>query len=310
MINKVRLILCLLTCYFLTFSFAFAAGNKNSVPNFVINFLQENNIVVAKTYKNSFERLADFKDFYIVPPNYKGSSSHKLDSENVFDGTFSHKAWIYRTNKYVKGVNNNHRAYPTFPMKKTSLGIVKSMVLVDIYVWADIDLSNSANKNWFSLATYTSYDDNNWFRTYLVNVDKNYRVHLMHVPTQAISNPDIFQSKSIKMPRKKWVRITTLIDYSNKNRFNSPIIAVWQDKQLVSASRFDDRINPIGLMPSQYPKCLKVWNKKDIKSAEKLCGLKYKGGLAQMHFGLYAPTGLGSGTIYNDGLTVRKLVRK
>ncbi|GEM_PF-5741796 len=65
------------------------------------------------------------------------------------------------------------------------------MVLIDLYIWADMDLYKSPDKNWFDLATYTSYDDDYWVRSYLV-VDLDYKIHLMHVLEQEESQPDIY----------------------------------------------------------------------------------------------------------------------
>ena len=291
-------------------SWVFSAENQKDVPRFVMDFLKEDNLVVVDFYQNGFEKIDDFKGHYIVPPNHKNSSSHNLGNSKVFDGQFAHKAWMYESNEVIKGENTNHRAYPTLQMNKTPLGVVKTMVLIDLYVWVDIDLSKKEGENWLSLATFTSYFDSKWFRSYLVNVNSDYQMHLMHVPEQGVSRPDIYQSQVLKMPKKRWVRVTTLIDYSDQNRFDSPIIAVWQDGKLASASRFNDRINPYKVQPSRYPACLELWDKQDIKGAEELCGLNYLAGLAQMHFGLYAPPSLTSGEIYNDRLVVSELARK
>lgn len=307
--KKTQRIVLALLLPFISLS-AFAVNDLKDPPVFITDFLKEKNISVVNSYKNSFEDVNSFKGHYIVPPKHRGSSSHKLDTLNVLEGNASHKAWMYDTNSEINGKNTNHRAYPTFQMKKTSLGVVTGMVLIDFYVWVDIDLLEKPGKSWFSLATYTSYYDAKWFRTYLVNVDSDYQIHLMHVPDQGMSQPDIYQNNHLKMPRKSWVRVTTLIDYSRENRFDSPIIAVWQDEQLVSASRFNDRINPYKIKSSQYPECLQKWDKQDVEVAEKLCGLTYLEGLAQMHFGLYAPPGLNSGEIYNDHLVVSELIRE
>lgn len=275
------------------------------VPSFVLDFLEESGIQRESKYANSFEAVEDFDGHYIVPQNHKGTASHTLDKNKVTNGGFSHKGWLYGHNR--KG--ENHRAYPTFQMKKTDLGIVDTLVLIEIDVWVDVDLKAAPDEHWFSLATYTSYADQYWSRSYLVNIDKDYRLHLMHVPEHDRSQPDIFQTKELALPRSRWVRLTTLIDYSKENRFYSPIIAVWQGDELVSASRFNDRINPYNIDSSDYPKCLNSWAGASISEAEELCGLHYKGGLAQMHFGLYAPPFLSRGEVYNDHLVVTKLRR-
>lgn len=304
-----RCLLLMIAFASLLASGAQAATGKEDVPGFVKEFVGEPELKKAGTYSTSFETISEFSGFYIVPQNHKNSASHSLSSERSVTGASSHKAWIFKKNEREANANTNHRAYPTMQMSKTSLGIVKSAVLVELSVWADIDLYSSEDKSWFSLATFTSYYDTEWFRSYLINVDKNYRVHLMHVPTQGESRPDIFSGASIALPRRAWVKISAYIDYTTNNRFKSPFIAVWQDGTLVAASRFSDRVDPFGIRPELRPKCLKSWDEKDVSAAERMCGLKYEGGLAQMHFGMYAPPLLSSGVIYNDDLSVSEVVR-
>jgi len=280
------------------------------VPGFLSDFLKEDNLAIGGQYKVGFNSIKEVSKFYIVPQNDKKSASHDLTSEKSIEGGSSHKAWMYGANSRKKGVNTNHRAYPTFQMKKTKLGVIKTAALVDIWVWADIDMYRSEDKSWFSIATLTSYADNKWSRSYLVNVDSDYKLHLMYVPDHPERNPDIFVTKKITFPRAKWVRVTTFIDYTKNNRFSSPLIALWQDGQLIAASRLNTRINIAKLPAHQYPKCLGKWDKKDLKHAEDLCGLEFTNGLAQMHFGLYTPPLLTKGVIYNDKLEVSEIIRK
>lgn len=286
-----------------------AETSSDMVPEFVKNFLEEKGLRKGKVFLSGFEKIEEFSKFYILPQNYKKSASHNLSFEQSVDGGFSHKAWIYKKNKRLKGKNTNHRAYPTIQMEKTSLGIVKSAVLIEISVWPDIELYPVEGKSWFSLATFTSYNDKEWFRSYLVNVDRNYRLHLMHVPNQGELKADIFSNNKLILPRRQWSKVTTFIDYTKNNRFNSPVIAVWQNGILVAASRFNGRADPYTISANNYPKCLDGWNKKNILGAEKRCNLKYENGLAQMHFGLYAPPLLSEGVIYNDALTVSEIIR-
>ena len=275
----------------------------------ITTFLQDTNFKLGKTYTNGFENVADFASFYITPQNHRGSSGHDLVTDIIHSGNRAHKAWMYGVNDVIANINTNHRAYPTFQMDNTELGIIKSKVLVDFWVWLDVDLYEEEHKNWLSLATFTSYADSSWIRSYLVNVDNNYRIHLMHVPQQGQSLQNIYQNQTTQIPKKQWVNISIFIDYTTDNRFNSPFIGAWQDSELVAASTFNDRIDPYSIPPEQHPQCLQGWDQQDLTDAEQRCGLNYTGGLAQLHLGLYAPPLLSAGTIYNDGLRIFEILR-
>jgi len=279
------------------------------IPAFVSNFLKEDNLVVGSQYINHFESTNELSNHYYVPQGHMNTASHDLTNANSVDGGNAHRGWIYGANSVQSGVDTNHRAYPTFQMKNTNLGIVETSVLVDIWVWADIDLYPVDGKNWFSIATFTSYDDKHWARSYLINIDKNYRLHLAHVPIHAVSSPDIFMTRDVPFPRAQWVRVTAFIDYTKNNRFSTPIIVLWQDGQLISASSLVIHMDPESLAEGEYPECLQTWDNVDVSQAELLCGLKSTRGLAQMHFGLYTPPLLSSGVIYNDELTVSEIIR-
>jgi len=277
-----------------------------TVPAFVQNDIAEN-LSVAETYTNGFNTLADFTGMYIEPQNNQGTSTHELTTEKSLEGGFSHKAWMYGTNPVVSGTNTNHRAYPTFQMNNTPFGIATGATLIDFYVWVDINLFNQAEKNWLSLATFSSYSDQYWPHSYLINVDKDYKMGFQHVPVHEQSTPDIFHNTSIVMPSNQWVRVTVYIDYTSANTFNSPTIALWQDGVMVMASKFNHRIEPSAYAPADQPACASGWNGQLLIDLENMCSFVYTGGLAQMHFGLYTPPLLSSGTIYNDALTVQKL---
>jgi hypothetical protein len=284
------------------------AASSNDTAH-ITSFLQDTDFTLGKTYINGFENFTDFSGFYIVPQNHRGSSSHDLVSDNQYRGNRAHKAWMYGANDVIANVNTNHRAYPAFQMDKTEMGIIKSKVLVDFWVWLDVDLYAEEHKNWLSLATFTSYADSSWTRSYLVNVDSDYRVHLMHVPQQGQSLHDIYRNQTIPIPQKQWVKISIFIDYTGDNRFNAPFIGVWQGVELVAASTFNDRIDPYSISPEQYPPCLQGWNQQDLADAETRCGLNYTGGLAQLHLGLYAPPLLSAGAVYNDDLRILEILR-
>jgi hypothetical protein len=275
----------------------------------ITSFLQDTNFKVGKTYTNGFENIADFASFYIIPQNHRGSSSHDLVTDIKHSGNRAHKAWMYGVNDVIANDNTNHRAYPAFQMNKTELGIIKSKVLVDFWVWFDVDLHAEEHKNWLSLATFTSYADTNWIRSYLVNVDNDYRIHLMHVPQQGLSSQNIYPNQTTQLPKKQWVKLSIFIDYTKDNRFSSPFIGVWQDSILVAASTFNDRIDPYSILPERHPQCLQGWDQRDLTDAEQRCGLNYTGGLAQLHLGLYAPPLLSTGTIYNDELRIFEILR-
>ncbi len=280
---------------------------QKTVPEFVKDFVGIEKLARVSSLSIGFESVEEFKDFYIVPQNYQNSASHNLSSEVVKKGNKAHKAWIYKAYTGPRGQNNNHRAYPTIQLNKSNLGIIKTKALVEFYVYADVELSQRPEQDWLSLATFTSYSDIYWARTYLVNVDRNYRLHLMHIPHQGLKSPDIASNSDVFLPKEQWSKITVYIDYGQENRFGSAFIAVWQNGVLASASRFSDRIEPQRLPRSQQPPCLSGWGGKSVIEAERLCGLSYEQGLAQMHFGMYAPPKVKHGVIYNDELVVSTL---
>lgn len=292
------------------------AEQTKSIPKFVIDFLGENTdadtLRIGKQFYTSFESISDFNGFYIVPIINQGTATQSLSNDQRVSGELAHKAFIYGTNTVSMTENTNHRAYPTIQLAKTKTGILTDAVLIEFSVWADFDLRKVENESWFSLATFTSYDDQYWYRAYLINVDADYRVHLMHVPNHDEVIYDIYQTDSVSLPRKKWAKITAYIDYTSANKFKSPFISVWQDGELVSAARFNDRVNLVDAFKNpNKPACLSGLSADSpVDVAEKACHLNYVHGLAQAHFGLYAPPLLGSGTIYNDDLTISEIKRR
>jgi len=303
-----------LSLFVITFAGTCFADQTREIPKFVIDFLELPTLApqpkIGKQFYTSFETIEEFKPFYIVPQNNQNTATHDLVDNPRFVGNHAHEAHIYGSNDVSSTENTNHRAYPTFQFAKTPMGILTGAVFVEFEVWADIELSHRENASWFSLATFTSYDDQYWYRAYLINVDANYNIHLMHVPHHGQSIHDIYQTTSIALPKKQWARISTYIDYTTKNRFNSPFIAVWQDGVLVSAARFDNRVDLItAFMSNNRPKCLNgLSTATPIADAEIACGLNFTNGLAQAHFGLYAPPLLDSGQILNDDLTVSEVL--
>lgn len=269
------------------------------------------NFAIVKTYRMGFESLDETKNFYISPQKYLGTSFHNLSREQVYEGNYSHKAWMHGANKVILGQNTNHRGYPTIQFNKTKAGIFNNVVFVEFYVWLDVRLEHISGKDWFSFATFTTYDDIFWQRTILVNLDADYRVHLMHVPDQTKGIQDIYQTKAKKFPLRQWVKLGVLLDFTDQNEYKSPFAKVWQNDELVSAARFNPRLANIeDIAKSLWPPCLKNWDGSSIFLAEKMCNLIYKGGLAQAHFGLYAPPLLSEGVVYNDNLVIYELARK
>lgn len=300
----------------LSFTKIVCAEQINEVPQFVMNFLDPQTtglkLSIGRHYGTSFESLSEFSGFYIVPPNHMGTATQELSSEQVHSGSSAHKAFIYDENSQSSSENHNHRAYPTFKFEKTPIGILKDAVLVEFWVWDDIPLYHKEDASWISLATFTSYNDDFWYKVYLINVDEKNHIHLMHVPQHGEAIHDIFQTETISLPTRTWVKISAYIDYTKNNRFESPFISVWQDGQLVSAARFEYRVSlSLALSLPNKPKCLDGLSvNPTIEEAEDLCNLKFTGGLAQAHFGLYAPPLLSSGVIYNDDVSVVEILRQ
>lgn len=237
-------------------------------------FLNERSLMLAeieyRTYTTSFENISDVDSFYIVPQNHKNSASHELSVENVFDGVYAHKAWVYGPNIGSTAlINNNHRAYPTFQFQKTTNGVFKTPCYTSLWVWVDMDLKPDSPENqWLSLATFTTDESDSWSRTILVNLDYDGYIHLMHVPLQGQKNR-IYQNNTLKFPQKTWVHLEVYLD----TRPDIGYAKVWQDGVLVSHAEIADG----------------------------------NGTLAQAHFGLYASPSVSSGTLYNDKLEIREV---
>jgi hypothetical protein len=268
------------------------------------DFLAEYGVAPLRTYHTSFESASEFQGFYVVPQDYLGTSSHDLSKELAHDGTYAHKGWIHGANPIVSGKNTNHRGYPTIQLFKLSGGAYQDHVFVQFWVWLDMKLEYVAGKEWFSFATLTPYADGIWPRTIQLNLSPAGFVALQHVPEQGQFAQDIYQPNAVAFVQKQWVKLSIYMDFTSTNQFHHSFVAAWQDDALVSAARFNSHINPLAVPRTQWPSCLSKWDGASIAQAEQLCGVKYAGGLAQAHFGLYAPPGMASGTIYNDDLTI------
>ena len=134
-----------------------------------------------------------------------------------------------------------------------------------IEFWARLDDVTLQRGEWFSLATFSADASDGWTRVVTVNVGWEGWLHLFHVPDQGVGDRE-FQRTDLPFPRGKWVRITTWMDFDPDHG----AAAVWQDGVLLSAAHVNGG----------------------------------DGSLYQMHFGLYAPPSLTSGTVANDDIAV------
>lgn len=223
-----------------------------------------------RTFATSFESIADFAGFYIVPQGYMGTSWHEQSRERVYSGLFSHKAWIQGINPPSTLIkNNNHRAYPTIQFQKTPSGVFNSPLEIEFRVWLDMPLKARKGENeWVSFATFTDDPTNAWKRTVLVNLSWDGRLHLMHVPRQGMQEY-LYQNTTLKFPQRQWVHVRVFLD----TRATGGYAKVWQDGVLVSHARITDM----------------------------------NGTLAQAHFGLYAAPSISRGVIFNDDLIIREV---
>ena len=103
-----------------------------------------------------------------------------------------------------------------------------------------------------------------------VNLDPEGFVNVFHVPRQGRGDR-LFQRTDLKLPMRRWVRLTTYLDLSPAHG----AIAVWQDGVLMSAAR----VEPEGLTDH----------------------------LEQAHFGLYASPSVAKAVVYNDDLTISEV---
>ncbi len=224
-----------------------------------------------KEFLSFFESVDDFYGFYITPQGYLGTTFHELSDSIVHSGTYAHKAWITGANPpSTIGVNNNHRGYPTIQFQKTPKGVFKTPCYITLWVWLDMKLQENTiggDDDWFSFATFTDDESDNWSRTVLVNLDYNGFVHLQHTTNQG-QQTSIFQTSSLTFPQKEWVELKIYLDFRDNG-----YVKVWQNGQLVSHANIGN-----------------ITNK-----------------LSQAHFGLYCSPQLTTGTVYNDDLIIREV---
>jgi len=223
-----------------------------------------------KEFTSSFESVNDFDGFYITPQNHLGTTSHELSKDNVYSGVYAHKAWINGANSAsTTSTNNNHRGYPTIQLQNSTQGVFSTPCYITLWVWLDMELNKNTTTedDWFSFATFTDDESDNWSRTVLVNLSADGFVHLQHTTNQG-EQTSIFQTTEITYPQKQWVELKMFLDFGTNG-----YAKVWQDGQLVSHAE-------IGNITNQ---------------------------LSQAHFGLYCSPQIASGTVYNDNLTIREV---
>lgn len=308
--KRLLLRMIVLSAVFLASCAAEKPAEPDAVKDRIAAFVGNANFAVTAKYETGFESLDDFEGFYIVPQDHMSTTSHSLTGTVKKSGGFSHYSWIYGANPVITGTNTNHRGYPTIQLNTRQDGAFQGLVFCEFDVMLNITITAEADKNWFSFATFCSYSDDYWYRSYLVNLDSNYRVHVMHVPGQGQSVQDIFQADDVFFPMNQWVKISVLIDYTASNQYGSPYIKAWQDGVAVSAARFNPRVDPAIVPQEQWPDCLDTWDGSTITQAESLCGLVYEGGLSQAHFGMYAAPLIDSGEVWNDNLVIYELTRQ
>ncbi len=220
-----------------------------------------------RTFATSFESEADFDGFYITPQKHLGTTFHELTDSNIHSGVYSHRAWIKGANsESTPTSNNNHRGYPTVQFSKMPKGAFKTPCYVSLWVWLDMELNVNANDedDWFSFATFTDDETDNWARTVLVNLSADGFVHLQHTTNQGEQH-SIFQTSDITFPQREWVELKIFLDFGDDG-----YAKVWQNGALVSHAKIGN-----------------ITNK-----------------LSQVHFGLYCSPQLSTGEVFNDDLEI------
>ncbi len=223
-----------------------------------------------RAFVTSFENVTDFDGFYITPQSHLETSFHELTNSNIHSGIYSHRAWIEGANSASTPTNNNnHRAYPTVQLQKMPAGAFKTPCYVSLWVWLDMELNTNATgeDDWFSFATFTDNETDNWDRTVLVNLSADGFVHLQHTTNQGEQNT-IFQTSDITFPQREWVELKIFLDFRDGG-----YAKVWQNGVLVSHAKIGN-----------------ITNK-----------------LSQAHFGLYCSPQLSTGEVFNDDLEIMEV---
>lgn len=184
----------------------------------------------GRIFQTSFESTSEFSNFYSVPSPYQSVDTHGQSTEQKRTGTYSHKANISGLGPTCFYPQNcNHRGYPTIQLNKLASGGFKTPVLIELYVYLDMDLTS--NQDWFSFATYSADPTDLWRRVVLVNIDASDYVYLMHVPVHN-QNVHTYQVTNLSFPRRQWKKLTTCLDFSPQGG----MAKLWVDSTLVSTA--------------------------------------------------------------------------
>ena len=230
------------------------------------NTIESENIEKRK-FTTSYESVEDFSAFYLTPQGHKGTTYHELSDSLVHSGIYAHKAWVTGVNPPSITENNNHRGYPTIQLQNTASGSFSTPCYITIWVWLDIDLQsgkNGSENDWFSFATFTDDESDNWNRTVLVNLSHDGFIHLQNVPNQD-QQLHVFQTTNLLFPQKEWVELKVYLDFRDNG-----YAKVWQNGELVSHAILSNLGNR----------------------------------LSQIHFGMYSPPQISNGVVYNDDLEI------
>ncbi|MFK8038890.1 MAG: heparin lyase I family protein [Crocinitomicaceae bacterium] len=224
--------------------------------------------IQKREFLSSFESVNDFDGFYITPQSHLGTTFHELTESNVHSGIYSHRAWIDGDNLQSSG-DNNHRGYPTIQFQNTTEGVFQTPCYISLRVWLDMELNENTTgeDDWFSFATFTDDETDNWDRTVLVNLSADGFVHLQHTTNQG-EQTSIFQTTNIAFPQEEWVELKIYLDFRDNG-----YAKVWQNGELVSHSEIGN-----------------ITNK-----------------LSQAHFGLYCSPQLSTGEVFNDDLKIMEV---
>ena len=234
-----------------------------------IGHIDDTSNIQKREFISSFESVNDFDGFYITPQNHLGTTFHELAESNVYSGVYSHKAWIDGDNLQSAANDKNHRGYPTIQFQNTTKGVFQTPCYISLWVWLDIELENNTagQDDWFSFATFTDDESDNWDRTVLVNLSADGFVHLQHTTNQG-EQTSIFQTTDIAFPQEEWVELKIYLDFRDNG-----YAKVWQNGELVSHSEIGN-----------------ITNK-----------------LSQAHFGLYCSPQLSTGVVFNDDLFIKEV---
>lgn len=184
----------------------------------------------ARIFQTSFESSSEFASFYSVPSPYQSVATHGQSTEQKRTGTYSHKASILGLGPTCLYPQNcNHRGYPTIQLNKLPSGGFKTPVLIEFYVY--LDMNFPSHSDWFSFATYSADPSDQWRRVVLINMDSKNYAYLMHVPFHNQSQHS-YQNTTLGFPQRQWTKLTTCLDFSP----TGGMAKVWMDGTLISTA--------------------------------------------------------------------------